>query len=200
MLVMSRLISGIKSAQNRLSSLSLPSRYRGGRIERSVDYLQLVYNDYKQVLIDTRNEARDRPLKASIIGSFLSLMAYCALKNPNEDDFRQQLIDSQNNLSTVPKSITRRTSCDHVLELSQLCNEKLVRYQSFGFFSILYLIDCSPNCCLFSNQCQYLKPKLKSYFFDRFIDIGFVGKFRFLDYYMIDYDINQNEWIDKQIH
>jgi hypothetical protein len=191
---MSRLLNNLKSVRNLRPSLSLPDRYRGGRIERTVDYLKLVFNDYKQVLTDVRNDARDRPLKASIIGSVIGLLGYCVARNPDECDLRQQLIDSQNNLSTVPKSIINRSSCDHVLELSQLLNEKLVSYQSLGLFSVIYLRDCSPNCCLFYNQCQYLRPKLKSYLWERILDIGFVGKFRVLDNKMIDYDINYNEW------
>jgi hypothetical protein len=191
---MSRLLNNLKSVRNLRPSLSLADRYRGGRIERAVDYLKLVFNDYKQVLTDARNDARDRPLRASIIGSIIGLLGYCVARNPDEWDFRQQLIESQNNLSTVPKSTINRSSCDHVLELSQLLNEKLVSYQSLGLFSVLYLRDFSPNCCLFYNQCQYLRPKLYTYLWQRILDIGFVGKFRVLDNKMIDYDINYNEW------
>ena len=192
-----RLVNGIKTFGQRLSSITLPERLRGGSIEKGVEYLKQVIIDYKQVFIDTRQECRDRPLKASVYGSAIALVVYCMATNPDERDFRQQLIESQNNLSSVPKPLQNRNSSDFVLSMTELKNQKLLNYQSLGLFSVLYLSDWPKRCDLFVNHCQYISPKISSYFFDRIIDIGFVNKFRLLDINMTDYDVNDNEWQTK---
>src|ERR1700690_3782746 len=100
---MNRLVIGLNGLRGRLSSASLPAlpeRLRGGSIERSVEYLKNVKNDYKQVFVDTTHECRDRPLKACIYGSIVSFLGYCLATNPDERDLRQQLLDCQNLLST----------------------------------------------------------------------------------------------------
>ncbi|XP_054163010.1 uncharacterized protein LOC128960879 [Oppia nitens] len=194
---MSRLVSAFKTFGQRLSSISLPplpEKLRGGSIERGMEYLKNVVNDYKQVMIDTKDECRHRPLKASVYVSLMSAFGYCMATNPNEKDLTQQLVECHNLLSAVPKSITNTNSCDFVLYLNQLVNEKLLIHQSFGFFSVLYLSDYPEDCCLYENQCPYLRSTIKSYIFDRIVDIGLIGKYRLLDTKMIDYDINPLEW------
>ena len=188
-----RLVTSIRGFGRRLSEISLPDKLRGGSIERSVEYLKQVAIDYKQVVIDTVQECRNRPLKASAYGSLLGFVGYCMATNPNEHDLREQLLESQNNLSSVPPTLQNRNSCEYVLTLSELKNQKLLNYQSFGLFSVLYLTDWPKECCLYLNQCQYLRPKFISYV-DRIVDIGFVNKFRLLDTRMTDYDVNDNEW------
>ena len=188
--IMSALLKRFKTLTNRLSSISLPKRLRGGSIERSLDYLKQVKDDYKQVLIDTRNECRDRPLKASAYGSVLAFVGYCMATNPDENDFRHQLIESHNNLCSVPKNLQNPTSCDFLLTISDLQNQKVLNYQSLGLFSVIYVTDWPKHCALFQNNCKYLKPKISSYFYDRILDIGFIKKFRILDNKMIDYDVN----------
>ena len=188
-----RFVYSMRAFGHRLSSISLPERLRGGSIERSVEYLKQVAIDYKQVFVDTYKESRDRPLKASVYGSLLAFVGYCMATNPDEHDLEEQLLESQNNLSSVPQSIQNKNSCDYVLTLNELKNQRILNYQSLGLFSVLYLSDWPKNCCLYVNQCQYLKPKFSSYF-DRIVDIGFVNKFRLLDTKMTDYDVNDNEW------
>ena len=191
-----RFVNSIRGFSHRLSSVSLPERLRGGSIERAVEYLKQVAIDYKQVFIDTTKQCRDRPLKATFYGSLLASVVYCMATNPDEHDLEQQLLESHNNLSSVPQSIQNTDSCDYVLKLNELKNQKLLNYQSLGLFSVLYLSDWPKSCCLYVNQCQYIRPKLSSYL-DRIVDIGFVNKFRLLDTKMIDYDVNHNEWQQK---
>lgn len=188
---MTHLASNLKSLFFRITSARLPKRLRGGTIERSIDYLIQVKNDYKQVLIDTLTECKDRPIKASAYGTGLALIGYCLATNPDERDFEQQLSESQNNLASVPKNLQNPSSCDFVLTLNDLNNQKVLNYQSLGLFSVMYVTDWPKHCALFPNHCNYLKPRVKSYFYDRIIDIGFVHKFRILDNKMVDYDVNE---------
>ena len=77
----------------RLSKIELPQRLRGGAIENAVKYLRNVYRDYESVVLETRQDIRDRPLRAAVIGSILAGLGYLMKHNPNEEDFVGQLTE-----------------------------------------------------------------------------------------------------------
>ncbi|XP_075589600.1 uncharacterized protein LOC124496283 [Dermatophagoides farinae] len=149
----------------------LPERLKGGIIENSINYLRNVGNDYKNVYLETIQDIRKRPLKASIIGAILISGGYCIQHNPSFDDFQTQLIDSNNRLSRVPQSIRNQTSCQYVHRLFRMNDKQLLRHQSFEWRTTLS---------------------------QRIIDIGFIDRFHFLYHKMNDYDVNHKEF-DKLI-
>jgi len=177
------------------SKLTLPQRFKGGRIEKFTDYMKIVINDYKQVGIDVIQDARDKPFKACVIGSIGCFFIYLLKTNPNENDFIHQLTSSHNNLSEISETIRNDSSYDHVMHLSQLVNEGVLRRFSIGFMSFLYFADYNTNCALYEAQCKYVRPKLISYPTERMVDVGIAGKWMILDRKMIDYDINEDEWV-----
>ncbi|KAH7640770.1 hypothetical protein HUG17_8239 [Dermatophagoides farinae] len=176
----------------------LPERLKGGIIENSINYLRNVGNDYKNVYLETIQDIRKRPLKASIIGAILISGGYCIQHNPSFDDFQTQLIDSNNRLSRVPQSIRNQTSCQYVHRLFRMNDKQLLRHQSFGLFSIIYISNHSSGNSLFQYQCKYLKPEWRTTISQRIIDIGFIDRFHFLYHKMNDYDVNHKEF-DKLI-
>lgn len=159
-----------------------------------VNYLRHVKNDYKSVAIDTRNDIRARPFRATLIGSCLVAAAYCARRNPTRDDFVDQLIDSNNRLSRVTSTTLNANSYEHIHSLFTLHNQKLLRYQSLGLFSVIYRADETEGVDLFEANCKYLRPTFRSYFTSRIVDIGFLGQFQRMRRQMIDYDVNEAEW------
>ncbi|OTF79340.1 hypothetical protein BLA29_005466 [Euroglyphus maynei] len=139
----------------------LPERLKGGIIENSINYLRNVGNDYKNVYLETLQDIRKRPLKATIIGSILLSGGYCIVHNPTFDDFQMQLIDSNNCISRVPQSICNQKSRQYVHHLFCMNNKQILRYQSFEW---------------------------RTFFTERIIDVGFLGRFHYLEHKMKDYD------------
>ncbi|KAH9420527.1 hypothetical protein DERP_000953 [Dermatophagoides pteronyssinus] len=193
-------INGLKSRISLITKrFKLPERLKGGMIENSINYLRNVGNDYKHVYLETLQDIRKRPLKASIIGTILISGGYCIQHNPSFDDFQMELIDSNNRLSRVPSTIRNEKSCQYVHRLFRMNDKQILRYQSFGLFSIIYISDQSIDNCLFKYQCRYIKPEWRTFFTERFVDIGFVDRFHYLDYKMNDYDVNHKEFEQKLI-
>lgn len=181
------------TAFRKLNHLTLPKRLRGGFIENSLNYVQNVYLDYKTVYFDTIKDIQQRPFRASLIVGCLTSILYSMKHNPTYDDFQIQLINSNNQLSRVPESIRNRSSCDYIHELFQKNNKQLLRHRSFGVFSVIYTADYSTSNDLFQAQCKYLKPSWKDTLLEHLVDIGFLDRFWYMNYKMIDYDIKEEE-------
>jgi hypothetical protein len=54
------------------------------------------------------------------------------------------------------------------------------------------------DLAVYKATCSYLKPKYLT-FHERIVDVGFVGKWWKLQEYMIDYDINDEEWKEQSV-
>ena len=187
----------IQSILGKVPKFKLPERLRGGMIENATNYIRNVYLDYRSVFLDTCQDARDRPLRAGIIGSSLLGLLYLGKHNPSEENFVEQMIEYNNNISRVPESILNKRSSRHIDEVFTLFDQKLLRHQSLGIFSVIYRVDHAPDTDLFMAQCKYIRPTWKSYLTERIVDVGILDIYQWMRYNMIDYDVNTNEWDDQ---
>ena len=183
----------LKSVLTKLPKFELPQRLRGGAIEKSATYLHNIYLDYKAVFMETRQDIRNRPLRSTIIGGILVGLGYLMRHNPSEDDFLMQLVQCNNKLLRVQESSRNPTSYQHIEQLATLNDQKILRHQSLGFFSVIYRADFSRENDLYMAQCKFLRPSLKSYFTERIVDVGILDEFQLMKNKMIDYDVSP-EW------
>lgn len=184
----------INSIKTKLSNVQLPKRLRGGMIENSLSYLKNVFNDYKMVYLDTIQDIRDRPVRAGVIGYILLSSAYLMKHNPNENDYVDQLIDSSNKLSRVPETTRKNVSYEYLRQIYDYNNQKVLRYQSFGLFTVVYRVNYGPELDLYQAQCNYLKPSWRTLFTERIIDVGILNRFHWMEHMLQDYDINDEEF------
>lgn len=182
--------SPVRSLLGRLPQPRLPDRLKGGVIESAVKYLRNVAHDYKSVYLETRQDMRDRPLRATVIGSALLGLAYLAHHNPTEEEFIGQLVTANNQLARVPPPLRNPVAYGHVYEVAKLQDERLLRHQSLGFLSVIYREDNSPETANFAAQCKYLRPSFRSYLTERIVDVGVLGQYRMLKHRMTDYDVS----------
>lgn len=54
---------------NTSTYLTLPEKFRGGRIEKMVDYVKNVMRDYSEAFKELKVGAKKRPLKATVIST-----------------------------------------------------------------------------------------------------------------------------------
>lgn len=174
----------------KLPKLELPQRLRGGAIENATNYMKHVASDYKAVFLEAKQNARNRPVKATIIGGILCGLGYLMRHNPNEEDFLGQLVEHNNKLTRVPPPLRNPVAFEHIYELAKMNDERILRHQSLGFFSVIYRHNNSSDTDLFSAQCKYLRPSWKSYLTERIVDIGILNEYQLMKYKMTDYDVS----------
>lgn len=171
-------------------------------------FCKSVFNDYKEVFLDTKKNIVEKPKKASLIFSgnsssscwsllstYLSgigLMTYCAWKNPKLDDYRNCYLNHLHQISMVSKECRNPEADSYLQVVSFHLNQKTLHHISLGVFSLLWISDYSKYNSLFENQCKYLSDRSYLLFYKRIFDIGFMGNWLNLEKKMDNYDVNEN--------
>jgi hypothetical protein len=113
--------------------------------------------------------------------------------NPDETMFREQLLQSNAKLIQVGEPIRNPVSTQHIKWLEQCYNEGIMRRLNLGILSLIWLDNYNKDCSLYKAVCPYLKPRYMT-FYERIVDIGFLGNWWLLELKMKDYDINEAEF------
>lgn len=156
-------------------------------------YWQDLTKDYLDVFKDTYEHGRDYPKKTAVICSLLGFSWFCFQTNPDENNYRENVINYSNDVLLVAKPV-RNPKTDQFLTSIETChNLGLLHRLNFGLFSVLWVANYSRDLGLYQTSCSYLKPRYVT-FSSRIVDIGFLGKWWRLNTIMQDYDINPDEW------
>ncbi|CAH0559472.1 unnamed protein product [Brassicogethes aeneus] len=164
-------------------------KIKGTFLEKWVKYWKLLCKDYKDVALSLQEEAREKPIKAALTVTGLSSLAFIATQNPNQQSFRAKYVQCANDLSVVSVSVANPESMRHVKYIEQCYNANLIRYNSFGLFSLIWVDNYSKECDTYESNCSHLKVQYRK-FADSVLDVGFMNIWWVISRRMLDYDIN----------
>jgi hypothetical protein len=176
----------------------LPEKYKGTRIEKWFLYWKNLVQDYREVGKDTLKDIRLKPLKAcTIFGTFV-FAACSASRNPDSRNYRDTVLNYANDIIVIGDLIRNVNALNHMKFLERCYNNDVIRYFSFGIFSIIWISNHDKSSGLYEAQCSYTKiPYLE--FYKHIIDIGFWNKWWILENKMKDYDVSSTEWPEDQV-
>lgn len=192
-----RVSSFIRKSETLSSRLQLPERLKGGRIERYVNYWKGVATDYKEALKELKQSCREKPLKASIIGSAFISAWYANRHNPDEKSFNDLLVKVNNDLTMVSELCRNNTSMQHQFEIVRAQNAGVLRHWNLGLFSIIWRDNYNTDFGHVKAKCKYLTVGYTDILFnerERIVDVGFLDNWWFTNKAMEEYDVNQDEW------
>ena len=72
-----------------------------------------------------------------------------------------------------------------------LDRDGVLAHRSFIIFSIIYRMHVNSELREFG--ATYLRPRWVEYL-DRIVDVGWLGRWYYMEEAMVDYDINEDEW------
>ena len=194
---MSRIAGSMfKKAEPLASRFKLPDKWKGGRIERGVQFWKGLFRDYREAVSDMATSAKERPLKAAVIASIGASCLYMNRHNPDEHSFRDNFVRLNQDLLTVPDSIRRPESERFQSELNRLDNQCLIRRWNFILFSVIWRDDFDDKCGVFNAKCEYLQPTYLDRIQNRLIDVGFLDRWWISEKKMLEYDVNPGEWTE----
>lgn len=179
--------------QNKLDSVTLPERFKGTIVEKWAKFWKEIFTDYREVVTENYSSARKNPKRTLVILTTSGFVTYCFKTNPDESNFREQLISYENELSLVGEPVQNPVTDKHFLFIESCYNAGLVRRLSFGVFSVMWIDNYDKACGLYKSSCSYLKPRYLT-FYERIIDVGFLNKWWWISNVMTDYDVNPNQW------
>lgn len=161
-------------------------------LEKWATYWKNLYADYRAVAIDVVEDARQRPLKAVFMVSAAAAVTCCAISNPDEKSFKDQILRSASDLILVSPQQQNLISSEHMLHLRNKWNERRLRRLNLLLFSLMYEDKNSSSCCTYDSSCKYIDMSWFD-FKDHIIDVGFLNMWWILHHNMKDYDVNYNE-------
>eukprot|EP00795_Rhopilema_esculentum_P008734 gene8734-14756_t len=149
--------------------------------------------DYKAVAISGVKYARKRPIK---FGSQLIILGSCTYlwtKTPDMQSYENDLFDNSNQLLQVSSLIRNRRSESYIRELIECYYQGRLTCKNFGIFSLVMKSDFGNECDTFDKNCYYRQPRWTT-LQERIVDIGFHGRWLFLESYMTDFDVNDEQF------
>ncbi|XP_059204659.1 mitochondrial import inner membrane translocase subunit Tim29 [Centropristis striata] len=176
----------------------------GSRLERLKKskagvWCRSLLSDYKEACREVVVGSWERPVKASLYASLLGGVWFCFYTRPDQSSFEETLLDRSNQLALLSPWIRNGTSDGHVQSLVKLRNEGRLRCSSLGLVSVVYRADYDPDASLYEARCSGLAPPWRE-LPQRFLDVGFMGRWWLLDSKMKDHDVNDTEFTHLPAH
>jgi len=116
--------------------------------------------------------------------------------NPEARTYYETMVKAADDAILVSDANLNPTTDQHLCLIRQSYNEGTVRCLNLGVFSLIWLGNYHQDCGIYPSQCKYLKPGIVN-FHKRVIDVGFLGQWWNINWYMKDFDINPIEFSDK---
>lgn len=192
---MTSLVNGSRAVIGSLRRIRIPDRIRNGRLKRMFDFYSNLFDDYYQVTRDVIQDAKDFPLKATVVASSLTTLFVAYKTNPTENDFYDQLNEANDEMGLIDPVVRNESCYQHLFTVNEARNQRILRHFNFTFLSLIWTHDYPKNFGQYKNHCIYLQPSYMSYITERIVDVGIFGRWRILDYKTRNFDINPNEWI-----
>ncbi|KAM9312053.1 mitochondrial import inner membrane translocase subunit Tim29 [Gastrophryne carolinensis] len=156
-------------------------------------------HDYGEACKDIVVGAKERPGKATIYVALLAGVGVCSSKAPSEDSFQSSMLEASSDLLLLSPWTRSGKSDQHIQRLMALRNQGRLRYINLTLFSLMYEAPYDPQCDLYPTQCPHLKPRWSD-FPSRVLDLGFFGRWWFLQQKMQEFDINEEEFSRLPAH
>ncbi|XP_058806398.1 mitochondrial import inner membrane translocase subunit Tim29 [Phymastichus coffea] len=167
---------------------------KGSFLKHWLRYWKNLYIDYKDVANSIYEHSTTHPIRTAVYLTFSGTSYYLSQHNPNEVIFKDQLMKSTQKLLLVGGPVQNPKSIHYVKWLEQCHNERIIRKINFGIFSLLWIDKYDNDCNLYKTVCPYLRPPWST-FHERLIDFGLLDTWWILKSHMINYDVNNLEFI-----
>lgn len=114
--------------------------------------------------------------------------------NPSQDNFKSEVIECSNLLSTVGEAVRNPQSDQHVTTMVTAVKDNMLKVWNFRFITLVFLREYPIHSALFEANCSYVKPHWTEWY-KSVVDVGVFGNWIYLNKAMKDYDVNPDEWL-----
>lgn len=170
----------------------VPARFQGTVVESWARYWKFLVKDYFSVIFGVVKDAKNRPVRAMIIGGTGTILYKLSERNPTDEDFRSQLKNFGHELGSLPEKMQNPVSRDHLISLERLYSNGTLRRLDLGVASIFWRHDHNPELKTYLANCSFMQPDWRN-FRERIVEVGFMDRFWMLEKKMKDYDVNTED-------
>ncbi|CAH2273044.1 Hypothetical predicted protein [Pelobates cultripes] len=181
------------------AEIKKPGRWERLRTGKMAVWMKSLIHDYGEACKDIVTGAKEHPGKAAFYLSLFTGIGVCSSKAPSEDSFHCSVLEASAELLLLSPWTRSGKSDQHVLNLTNLSNEGRLRYLNLIVVSLVYEAPYDPDVDLYPAHCPHLKPRWSD-FPSRVLDVGFFGRWWFLQSKMKDFDVNEEEFAHLPDH
>lgn len=165
-----------------------------------IEYFRRIFDDYKAVVVETVQDACDRPLKAAFIACSLAGALSVARLRPSFEDYNAQLVTSAVAVENLSESIRSPVTFEYLRRVKELHSCGCLRYLNLGLVALIWRHDNPSYLCTYEAVCPHLRPDWRNFLQTRIVDVGVAGHWLDLEACMKDYDVNPTEWNETDTH
>lgn len=153
--------------------------------------------DYRDSFITIGEQMRERPLKAAVYIGLSAGAIHMSNTNPTELDLRSRLQEHMNASAMMSDKIRNKEVDNKLNHFVDCYNRDTLRRLNLVLFSLAWEDNFSSECGLFRATVSHLKPRYFTFFQERVLDVGFLGRWWYLEKLVDDVDVNVDEWDEE---
>jgi len=159
-----------------------------------VDYWRGVAHDYSDTAVNTLKQMKERPGKAAV---YIGIAAFgCELVRtaPSSTSLHHTLVEGLTSASLLSSSTRSPSASQALLHRAQCWDLGTLRVTDLVLFSLAWEDNFNRELSSFRGTVKHLKPKYTTFFQTRVLDVGFLGRWWYLEHLLANIDINETEW------
>lgn len=152
-----------------------------------------MYEDYKFAGKETIDLFKQKPVRMSVYMTLVTASGYLFSTNPTMKDYEAHLADMTCDLAEVGEDLLNKEKNSQAQQLIHLHTQGRIRRFTLGVCSLIWYTDFPAYVSLYETQCKEVRMS----WFDwpkYIVDIGVHNRWIWSEKYMIDFDINPDEW------
>ena len=156
--------------------------------------LKIIVLDYFEVLKEISLNMKKSPVKSLVWCVFGGTITAFYKKCPDLCSYTSEIIEYSNEIGLCAETTRNSQSKRYIDNISTLLNDGCIHYANFGIFSLIIHKSRSSNCFNYHQTCKHLQPR-KWMFHESIVDVGVWNQWLILNRTMIDFDVNENEFV-----
>lgn len=149
--------------------------------------------DYKRASLDTVYLFRDKPFRMTAYVTMAVATTYMYKNNPSMDDYETHLATMTADIAEVGADIRDNAKCKQVQQITHHHTHDRLKRFTFGVCSVIWISDYPAYVDLYEAKDKNVKMTWSEWP-NYIIDVGFLGRWRWSEKFMEDFDINPEEW------
>lgn len=129
----------------------------------------------------------------SVYATLVTSAGYLFSTNPSMKDYEAHLADMTCDLAEVGEDLRNPEKNAQIQSLIKLNTEGRLRRFTLGVCSFIWYTDYPAYVDLYESQCSLVKMRWRDWP-QYIVDIGFRNQWVWSEQYIIDFDINPEEW------
>jgi len=158
------------------------------------DYWRGVAHDYRHTATTTLEQMKERPGKAAVYIGALAFGCQLLRSNPSAGRLHQRLVEGVTDSALLAPAVRSPAYSEALRHRLDCWNHGTLRTLDLVLLSLAWEDNHNPELKSPRGTVKHLRPKYTDFFQTRVLDVGFLGRWWYLEHMLRDIDVNETAW------